>query len=355
MRRRGCIYIITGILLLALTACGKKTVSEQSRTHRIPQKPLRLTEDEEEEIANIPADPLFTEYEDVYNVEMWSKEQTGIEQATGICVVENSVYVCDQVGNCVVELDLDGNYVATHGALGAEEGNFTRPIAIVYHEEKLYVLDYGNSRIQIFDKKMNYQREVPYRGSGLGPYDAFVDLAVDRDGTIYLSTFTSFINDMAVYYISEGGMLEKLTPKMTAMLTEYNGQVYVLNQMIPCYVGSDIQSAIPAENFLLTCSKDGLEQIGELPYKYIPGDFCIVDDVVYTLSMGGTDSIQMNRLNMDGTLDSAVYIFPDEEREYDRNDWTRRSFPWYLHVVSDDLIYTVDYGAGSIYRLQKKQ
>lgn len=354
--RKNYIYLCTtGILLLTLTACGKKTEAGAGE-HQLPQQPLRLTEEEMEEMLNSPADPLFTEYEEEYDVDMWTGEEKGIEQPAGICVAEDAVFICDFKGNCIVELDLDGNYVASYGELGAEEGNFSEPTAITYHDGELYVLDRGNSRVQIFDPDMNYQREVPYIGYSFGKNEGFADIAVDKEGTIYLSTLSCWIDNAAIGYISENGKAVKLTPKTLALLTEYQGEIYAISEKTPCYIGDYGQTALPGYSFLLTCSQDGLEQIGELPYKYMPADFCIVDDVVYAISLNSYD-VQMNRLHMDGTLDSVVHIFPTEEIDYAEYTpeelQSLKDLSWYLAVVNDDLIYAVDYQRGMIYHLQK--
>lgn len=107
------------------------------------------------------------------------------------------------------------------------------------------------------------------------------------------------------------------------------------------------------ESFFLSCSTEGLEVLAELPYKYMPGDFCIVDDVIYAVSLYGYER-QIDRITMDGELDSAIYIFEQKERDWSNIINEPGLFPFYLDVIDDDHIYGVDSLWKTIYYFEKK-
>ena len=109
--------------------------------------------------------------------------------------------------------------------------------------------------------------------------------------------------------------------------------------------------------FFLECRNDGLDQLAELPFGYAPADFCIVDNMIYAISVRmkweGAD-VQINRLSMQGELDSAVYICETGKRDDSNILNEPLEYPWYLDVVDDDHIYAVDSLWKTVYYFEKK-
>ncbi len=332
-------------MILLLSACGN---SGTSRT--LPQQRPTYTEEEYEEI-NHARDPLFDSYDDDYVIHEWNEEQTGIGRPYGICAVEGGAYVCDFDNHCVVKIDREGNHAASYGTLGAELGNFTNPTAIFCHDGQIYVLDQGNNRVQIFDMDMNYRQEVSYQSVTFDRNDYFHDMAVDQNGTIYLSVWTNAAS-YGVYYISDDGAAIAVTPRISGALAEYRGEVYAMNTFMNYMVGGSY-TMTDGENFFVKCTAGGLTQLAELPYKFTPADFCIVNDVIYAVSLHGYER-QLDRLTMEGKLDSAVYIFETKERDWSNILNEPVTFPFYIEVVDDDHIYAVDSLWKTVYYFEKK-
>lgn len=334
--------------MLLLAACGSG--KGDGAAHTLPQQIPNYTEEEYEE-QDHEWDPLFDSYEDSYLVHEWKEEQTGISRPYGICVAGDAVFVCDFDNHCIVKLDQEGERIASYGTLGAKKGNFTNPTAIVCHDGQLYVLDQGNHRVQIFDMDMNYQREVPYAAVTFDKNDYFQDMAVDQNGTIYLSVWTN-ASTYGVYYLSEEGRAVAVEPRISGALTEYQGEVYAMNTFMNYKVNGAYNMGW-GENFFLKCTAGGLEQLAELPYKYTPADFCIVNDRIYAVSLHGYER-QLNRLTLEGKLDSAVYIFETKERDWSNIINEPATFPFFLDVVDDDHIYAVDSLWKTVYYFEKK-
>lgn len=60
-------------------------------------------------------------------------------------------YVCEYGGNDRVQkFDVDGNWLTEFGGFGTGDGQFQRPMGIVWRDGQLYVADSINNRIQIF-------------------------------------------------------------------------------------------------------------------------------------------------------------------------------------------------------------
>ncbi len=345
-KRRLAFCVLWSILFI--TSCGSK----EKREHEFPTEVPVYTEQEAQELFEISPKALFSESDGEYDVHIWSKEQTGIGRPYGICALEDKVYVCDFDNNCVVELDVEGNRTASYGELGAEPGNFTNPTAIIRHNDLIYVLDQGNHRVQIFDKEMRFQEEVPYTGVYFERTVFMHDMAVDGNGTIYMSVWTNYVKDAAVYYIAENGKATPLEPHISGVLAEWEGEVYAANTFTLCYIGeSRSQVNLLGNNFLLKCAGDGFDQIAEFPYAYTPADFCISNSRIYAISLSGE---QLNLLTMDGQAESAVCLFDRDERDMTNFENEPANYPFYLDVVDDDHIYAVDSLWKTVYYFEKK-
>lgn len=338
-----CILCIT----LFLSACGGSKYKPRQHPWDV-----RSYDTKEEYYAVCPErDPLFETCADDYIVHEWTEEQTGISRPYGICVVEDGAYVCDFDNSCVVKLDKEGNPIASYGEKGTKAGCFSHPTAIVSHDGELYVLDQGNYRIQIFDMDMQYLREESYRPLAFSKTDYFHDMAIDKDGTIFISVWTNFYT-YAVYYLADGKLVSAL-PKISGVLAEYQGNVYAMNTYVYENFSDGSSLMSDGEHFFLTCSTEGLEVLANLPYGYSPGDFCIVDDMIYAVSLQGY-ARQIDRITMDGKLDSAIYIFEEKERDWSNIANEPVLFPFYLDVVDDDHIYAVDSLWKTVYYFEKK-
>ena len=72
--------------------------------------------------------------------------------SNGIAIDTNYIYIVETVNNRVRSYDLSTlAYTDYFGAFGTTDGYFSSPGRIAYYDNKLYVVDVGNSRIQIFD------------------------------------------------------------------------------------------------------------------------------------------------------------------------------------------------------------
>ncbi|MFT5325168.1 MAG: iron(III) transport system ATP-binding protein [Planctomycetaceae bacterium] len=64
---------------------------------------------------------------------------------------DGNYYVCEYGGNDRVQkFDVDGNFLVAFGGFGTEDGQFQRPMGIVWLDGLLYVADAINNRIQTF-------------------------------------------------------------------------------------------------------------------------------------------------------------------------------------------------------------
>jgi len=108
-------------------------------------------------------------------------------------------YVLDQGNNRVQVLDRRGNYLREWGRSGIGPRAFDTPSAILIDPktEFLYVVDTLNYRLQVFDREGELVKTLPDKrpltnplgrlGSGKGEFNLPRDVALDRRGNIYVA------------------------------------------------------------------------------------------------------------------------------------------------------------------------
>ena len=83
----------------------------------------------------------------------FSKKANGqLNSPTGVCVVDQCVYVVESWGgHCVSVFSRDGQFVTSFGNGGKKEGEFDWPFGICIDcDGFVYVCDYRNNRVQVF-------------------------------------------------------------------------------------------------------------------------------------------------------------------------------------------------------------
>ena len=146
---------------------------------------------------------------------------------------DNSIYVVDSGHNGIVKLGPDGQVLASWGSEGSGDGQFRgiSSVAVDPNNNKVYVADSLNSRIQVFDSEGKFLTKwlVPEWGRSYG----FEDLAVDlQRGRLYASSVN--VNAILIFDLNGNriGSLETKPPDTLdgpSAMALGNGKLYVLN------------------------------------------------------------------------------------------------------------------------------
>lgn len=99
---------------------------------------------------------------------------------TNLCVINDKVYITDFGDSRIKIFDMDGGYLGSVGSFGRNLGQFVRPKGIaVDKEENLYVVDAGFENVQIFNNagQLLLFFGGPYQGLGdmYLPANVFID------------------------------------------------------------------------------------------------------------------------------------------------------------------------------------
>ena len=154
---------------------------------------------------------------------------------------DENVYVVDQGNHRIQVLDRRGSYVREWGRSGFRPGEFDTPTAIAIEKgtENLLVVDQKNHRVQRFDKTGKLLKVFGRLGSSKGDFNAPTDLALDKNGNIYVAdTGNNRIQkfDPDGKFLVEWGRFarkgrgaELTNPISVAYSEEGFGNIYVLN------------------------------------------------------------------------------------------------------------------------------
>ena len=99
----------------------------------------------------------------------------------------NKVYVTSE--HKLQKFGRNGKFVKSVGSgkAGSKPGEFNEPRGIKVHQNQVYVCDYCNNRIQVFDLELMFITSFGNEGSGQGQFSGPNDLALDSQGNIYVS------------------------------------------------------------------------------------------------------------------------------------------------------------------------
>ncbi|MCL5966305.1 MAG: 6-bladed beta-propeller [Deltaproteobacteria bacterium] len=102
---------------------------------------------------------------------------------------DENIYVVDQGNNRIEVLDRRGRYLREWGGRGFRPGSFDTPSAIAIDpvSGNLYVVDTLNHRVQKFDPNGKFLGTFGQLGSRDGDFNTPRDVTIDRKGNVYVA------------------------------------------------------------------------------------------------------------------------------------------------------------------------
>ncbi|MEX0844027.1 MAG: NHL repeat-containing protein [Balneolaceae bacterium] len=92
------------------------------------------------------------------------KIYSGLDKATSISVTQNSIYIVEQGKNRLLKLDHQGKLLESIGGKGSGDYQFSKPVDVdATNGLKIFVTDYNNRRIQVFDRRGQYLSSISAR------------------------------------------------------------------------------------------------------------------------------------------------------------------------------------------------
>jgi len=250
--------------------------------------------------------------------------------------VDESLFVVDSGNNRMVEFDLNGNFVREIGKKGEGKAEFINPTGITADKDNnLYVLDSGNGRIQVLDRNGNFLRQINVNNQRM------IDIALDENNNIYISTDTHDLNKAYIYVINPNGKIKKFGKGLNGYLTSTTEGVYFASFMeLPRKRNPQSLNEKSGISHLLKITPDGFTNICQLPLYYYAGDLLYINDTLYSLSKG---MAILNKYDLEGNYIGTS--FKPDIMEY--------LGMTYMAAAPDNTIYISDTSKNLIYKLDK--
>ena len=106
----------------------------------------------------------------------------------GVAVDESdNIYVTDHWNSLLYKFSKEGKLIKTVGRKGTQPGEFNNPSFIKVVNDRLYVCDSGNHRVQILNTELEYMDSFGCHGNGDGQFKCPNDIAQDRAGNLYVT------------------------------------------------------------------------------------------------------------------------------------------------------------------------
>jgi streptogramin lyase len=164
-------------------------------------------------------------------------------QPTGIAVDSNGkIYVADKSNNRIQVFNSDGTHDFNIGkndnTSGTGDGEFNQPYGVAVDSNgKIYVTDKGNNRVQVFDTDgthdFNIGKNDNTSGTGDGEFDGPFGIEVDNNGKIYVVEYNNnrvqVFNADGTYFsqFGSGGLDEEEFNNPRGISIGINGKIYV--------------------------------------------------------------------------------------------------------------------------------
>ncbi len=253
MRRKTLISIIIAISFIAAGCSGPRSDSpyyEEVKESEDYILPIRDDDDSLEEEIQENIFGFDSKYGPEYEVDVWKVD--GVGSPAGILCREQDILISDSKNDCLIVADYDGNVLRTIGKSGNGPLEFLSPGDMTAYDDKIYIIDQKNYRVQVLDADLNYADEIEARIVDRNdPEFVFEHIAVNKNG-VYLSGF-SFFNDHVYLYEAGGEEPVIIGKNFYGPLFCYEENIYATNTQTKVYVKKEdtIRYRNGLDNYLL--------------------------------------------------------------------------------------------------------
>lgn len=277
-------------------------------------------------------------YNSLYNITEYKKDYTGLISPTGIIKYKNNLVICDKENNCINVFDEYMNFIAKIGVTGNGPLEFIAPTGIFENNSEIYVIDSGNNRIQIIDSSFNYVDSIQLPILNTVSHEPFIDIVVDKDGGIYLSSHTYQIKENAkIYYLKpNSNSFIKTKLSIYGYLSIYQNEIYSINTY-EFYEEENSVGVQTGQSYMYSVKKNKIKKVFKFPHAYSPTDFFIYDNTMYCFSHMYK---RIDKFSLEGEYIETIALLPDIE------------FGEYMTLFDDNIFFITDTKNGSVYKIK---
>ena len=104
---------------------------------------------------------------------------------------DNVIAVSETNNDKVIKYSIKGNQLSTIGSNGSKDGQFLTPRGLTFSDNKLFVVDGDNYRVQVFEQNDKFSFSFGCQGTNPGQFQHPEKIAIDSKANILISDDTA--------------------------------------------------------------------------------------------------------------------------------------------------------------------
>ncbi|WP_066717065.1 6-bladed beta-propeller [Clostridium sp. Marseille-P299] len=231
---------------------------------------------------------------------------------TDIVCTEQLIYVVNQGNSNILTFDLKGELIDSFGKYGQGNSEFTNPQAISINDENIFVVDRDSCRIQVFDKKYNFIKEIIIDSLKNSNDVHALDLEVDNQGNIYLTVEGVIPKLLKIYKINSDGDIKKIGKELIGVMDRSTDDEIFFTPTYEVFETKEQLGYRSGKSFV-SIINNSVEKKFDLTTKYTPTSIHLTEDRIYLFS---NYMKQIDEFLFDGSYVSTLF----RENPSDEND-----------------------------------
>ena len=171
-----------------------------------------------------------------------SKNPGELNWPNGLAIKEDKLFVCDRYNHRIQAFDLDLNCInkSQIAIQGSGEGQLDQPTDIAFDSVgNMYVVDFGNDRVQVFSPSGSFLRTIGQPGTGPGELKGLVSIHVDCN-SVYVTEYENrrvSVFTMLGDFVASFGVQDSEEEKFSSpwgITMDCDGYLYVCDTVNNC-------------------------------------------------------------------------------------------------------------------------
>ena len=211
---------------------------------------------------------------------------------TGVAVDnDDNIYIVDY-SHRIQKFNSTGGFIASVGTHGSNPLQFSHPVGIGFNKknDKLYVCDQSNNRVQVLETNLTYHSSFGSQGSGNGQLKNPLGVAFDSSGNVYIADYS---DHRIQVFTPEGKFIRKFGNQGSGPGQLNNPYSVALDSSDMIYVADCNNHRIcvfsPEGQFLKSFGSEGEAQ-GQFKRPYM---VCVDENGLVLVSDNGNNRIQI--------------------------------------------------------------
>ncbi len=214
------LFIIMNFLILGETLVGRSYVDKKD----LVINPIEVEKNQNEYFVLDYFSGKVINYDK--NLEL-QRVYSGIDRASSIEIFNGYIYATETSNNRIIKIDIYTGEKTYIGKNGLRRGEFLHPVELRKDDENLFVIDEYNGRIQVFDKKDQFVKEI------IIPNNKGINTNYAQNYSLALLDNEKYILDIgnkSIYYFKNDEYIKEITLENfshPSRIYEFDREIYV--------------------------------------------------------------------------------------------------------------------------------